>query len=76
MRRSVWERCMRDGRAFTRQFQYVLSPADLPGRFQFWYRCSGAFIVRKPIGVDSWDTADSMIVWAQNPLDPDSHIGL
>lgn len=75
MRRSVWERCMCDGRTFTRQFQYVLCPSGITGRFMRGIY-DGRFIVRRPIGADLWDSADDTVVWVQDPFDPDSHIGL
>lgn len=75
MRRSVWERCMAHGRVFTRQYQYLLNPLcfTAEGRLRFSLPLC---IVRRPLGADLWDTADDTVVWVQNPLDPDSHIGL
>lgn len=75
MRRSVWERCMVYGRTFTRQYQYVLCPPGLTGRF-FRGIYDHRSIVRRPLGADLFDSSDDTVVWVQNPLDPDSHIGL
>lgn len=72
MRRSVWERCMSDGCAFTRQYRYDLVQ-DFPFGSENPYVRR---IVRRPLMADRYDTADFSVVWVLNPLDPDSHIGL